>query len=260
MLSARQIKSAARIESGTGSKKRTPNHKPKDLIGLPWMLAFALRADGWWLRSDVIWAKPNCMPESVADRPTRSHEYVFLLTKSARYWYDADAIRTNLAESSVDRLPQDVDSQAGSARSNGGAKTNGRMKAVEKQRGHSRRHGGFNDRWDAMPKDEQMAMGANARDVWTIAPAQFGGDHFATMPLELAEKCIKAGCPAGGTVLDPFGGAGTTGLVAAKLGRNSVLIELNPEYAAMAEKRIRQEAGTLFNKVVVDAPREAVSQ
>jgi hypothetical protein len=145
--------------------------KAKDLLGIPWMVAFALRADGWFLRSDIIWHKPNPMPESVRDRPTSAHEHVFLLTKRGAYFYDAEAIRQPLADASYVRLAQDVESQAGSARANGGAKTNGPMKAVggDKQRGHSRRHVGFNDRWDAMSKAEQQAGGANARNVWTIA-------------------------------------------------------------------------------------------
>jgi DNA modification methylase len=237
-----------------GSKEgvRTPSGlKPKDLIGLPWRLAFALQDDGWWLRSDIIWSKPNPMPESVTDRPTRAHEYVFLLTKSARYWYDAEAIRQPAAEASIARLAQNIEAQEGSHRANGGAKTNGTMKAVgrvDKQRGHGRRHDGFNDHWDAMSKDEQSSMGANARSVWEIATQPFSEAHFATFPPALAERCIKAGCPVGGTVLDPFGGAGTTGLVADRLQRNAILIELNPAYAAIAERRMHNDA-PLFVKV-----------
>jgi DNA modification methylase len=136
-------------------KRRSPIEgvKPKDLMGLPWELAFALRADGWYLRQCNIWAKSNGMPESVRDRSTISHEYVFQLTKSAVYWYDADAARTPLQPSSETRLAQNVEAQEGSGRANGGAKTNGPMKAVQrsdKQRGHTRRHAGFNERWDAM--------------------------------------------------------------------------------------------------------------
>lgn len=163
--------------------------KPKDLIGIPWILAFALRDDGWWLRQDNIWGKTNAMPESVTDRTTRSHEYVFQLTKSATYFYDHEAIKTPFLPASVERLSQPtLELQVGSLRANGGAKSNGAMKAVGtlaggprtnpdrresrgiegKQRGHSRRHDGFNDRWDAMPKDEQQAGGANRRSVWMI--------------------------------------------------------------------------------------------
>ncbi len=220
--------------------------KPKDLIGIPWMLAFALRADGWFLRSDIVWAKPNGMPESVQDRPTRSHEMVFLLSKSPRYYYDAERLRTPAAPSSETRLAQDVDAQTGSDRGNGGAKTNGPMKAVrrsDKQRGHTRRHDGFNDRWDAMERSDQCAGGANLKSVWWLAPAQFRDSHFATMPESLAEICVLGGCPTGGTVLDPFGGAGTTGLVADRLQRNAILIELNPEYAGIAQRRLDQDGG-----------------
>ena len=225
--------------------------KPKDLLGIPWMVAFALRADGWFLRSAIVWAKPNPMPESVRDRPTSSYEMVFLLSKAARYFYDADSIREPLAESSVTRLAQDVDGQAGSLRANGGAKTNGPMKTVggDKQRGHGRRHAGFNDRWDAMSRDEQMAGGANARNVWTIATQPYSGAHFATMPPDLAERCIKAGSKPGDHVLDPFGGAGTTGLVASRLQRRATLIELNPAYADMARERCRADAPLLMAEV-----------
>jgi DNA modification methylase len=227
--------------------------KPKDLIGIPWMLAFALRADGWYLRSDIIWAKPNGMPESVRDRPTRSHEMVFLLSKSPRYYYDAEALRTPPQPSSETRLAQNVEGQAGSDRANGGAKTNGPMKAVarasDKQRGHTRRHDGFNDRWDAMERAEQLAGGANLKSVWWLAPAQFRDSHFATMPAALAEICIAGGCPVDGTVLDPFFGAGTTGLVADRLQRGCIGIELNPEYAEIARKRLAQDGG-MFAEVL----------
>ena len=190
--------------------------KPKDLVGIPWRVAFALQADGWWLRSDIIWHKPNPMPESVTDRPTKAHEYVFLLTKSERYAYDADAI----AEIGTGRNPGNV-SHKGTT-------------AYESGDDHHRTKGGL------------LNIGArefrNARSVWTIATQPFRGSHFATMPPALAERCIKAGCPAGGTVLDPFGGAGTTGLVADRLQRNAVLIELSPVYAEMARARIQGDA------------------
>lgn len=215
--------------------------KPKDLVGIPWRVAFALQDDGWWLRSDIIWSKPNPMPESVTDRPTRAHEYIFLLTKSPKYFYDADAIREPASEATIARLNQDIDSQDGSERANGGEKTNGAMKAVirltDKQRGHSRRHSGFNDRWDKMTVDEQRALGANKRSVWTVAPANYKDAHFATFPPALISPCILAGSRAGDTVLDPFGGSGTTGQVALGCGRKAILIELNPEYHKMIEKR-----------------------
>lgn len=221
----------------------------KSKLLIPARVALAMQDDGWILRQDNVWFKKRPMPESVRDRSTCAHEFVFHFAKSATYFYDSQAVRTPLAESSVSRLSQDVEGQRGSDRVPG--KTNGSMKAVggDKQRGHTRRHAGFNDRWDAMSKAEQMAQGANLKSVWHLAPPNFTGAHFATMPEELAETCILAGCPKGGTVLDPFGGAGTTGLVADRLGRNAILIELNPEYAAMAERRIAGDAG-MFASVI----------
>ena len=228
--------------------------KPKDLCGVPWRVAFALQARGWWLRSEIIWAKPNGMPGSQTDRCTSSHEAVFLLTKSADYWSDFDAIKTPPRESSLIRLAQDVQAQAGSHRANGGAKTNGTMKAVsarsDKQRGHSRRHDGFNDRWDSMSKEEQQSSPAMMRDVWFVPPQPNRDAHFAMMPEEIARRCLLAGCPEGGNCLDPFGGAGTTGLVADRLGRDATLIELNPDYRDMAAERVRADA-PLFSEVSV---------
>jgi DNA modification methylase len=243
----------AHAKNSKGWRSPPAGYKDKDLVGLPFMLAFAMRNDGWFWRQCNVWAKPNGMPESVRDRSTISHEYVLHFSKRNDYWYDADAARTPAAPSTETRLAQDVENQAGSDRANGGAKTNGPMKAVarksDKQRGHSRKHDGFNDRWDHMEKTEQMANGSNLRSVWWLAPAQYREGHFAVMPEGLAEICIRAGCPKGGTVLDPFGGAGTTGLVADRLERGAILIELNPEYAAMAERRIRDDA-PLFANVV----------
>ena len=229
-------------------------YKPKDLLGIPWMGAFALRADGWYLRSDIIWHKPNPMPESVRDRPTSAHEHVFLLSKRDRYFYDSDAIRQPLAEASYSRLAQDIDGQTGSTRANGGAKTNGTMKAVkfggnkgQGDHGSAARRASGND-WD--PKTET----ANARNVWTIATQPFSGAHFATMPPALAERCILAGSKPGDTVLDPFGGAGTTGLVADRLGRNAVLIELNADYQTLATDRVQDDAPLFFVRQP-DAPK-----
>ena len=274
--------------------------KPKDLCGIPWRVAFALQADGWWLRQDIIWSKPNPMPESVTDRCTKAHEYMFLLTKSARYYFDATAIAETAATSSIERLGQpNLEQQAGSSRVPG--KTNGNMKAVG---GETR----------------------NKRSVWEVATQPFSEAHFATFPPALIEPCIKAGCPekccakcggpwvrkiettlvrgpkgnrdvvinaralaaddgdqgsnrakdghkkgwlnqsktlgfspscncnAGtipGLVLDPFGGAGTTGLVADRLGRNAILIELNPKYAELARRRLNDDAG-MFAQVAAE--------
>jgi len=235
---------------GGGNLPATGFLKPKDLCMVPNRIAIALQDAGWWVRSEIIWHKPNPMPESVTDRPATAHEKIWLLSKSARYFYDAEAVREPAAESSLARWDQDIARQEGSDRAHAGGRTNGRLKAVggpkkDKQRGHGRRHAGFNDCWDAMSKEEQQENGRNCRNVWTIATKPFSEAHFATFPPDLAERCIKAGCPKGGTVLDPFGGAGTTGLVASRLQRDSILIELNPEYAEMARRRIQDDAPLL---------------
>lgn len=227
--------------------------KDKDLIGIPWMVAFALRADGWYLRQCNIWAKPNGMPESVRDRSTSSHEYVFHLAKSERYFYDADAARTPAIPTNETRLAQPDENRstltgAPHGRHVLGAAIPEKQRRSDKQRGHGRVHAGFNDRWDAMEKEEQQAGGSNLRSVWWLSPAQFREAHFAVMPPKLAEICITAGSRKGDTVIDPFGGAGTTGLVADRLVRNAVLIELNPEYARLARERIAKDAG-LFTDV-----------
>ena len=181
--------------------------KDKDLIGIPWMVAFALRADGWYLRSDIIWHKPNCMPESVTDRPTKAHEYIFLLSKSQKYYYDNEAIK---------------ESQSGTIHK---ARTFGAKKQIGTKRNDIGRT--FEDNGDR-----------NKRTVWTVATKPFAEAHFATFPPALIEPCILAGCPEGGICLDPFFGAGTTGLVAKKLGRHFIGIELNEAYVGMAQKRI----------------------
>lgn len=214
--------------------------KQKDLIGIPWRVAFALQEDGWWLRQDIIWSKPNPMPESVTDRCTKAHEYIFLLSKAARYRFDADAIAEGLAEASVTRLAQDVAEQRGSDRVPG--KTNGPMKAVSRVRGVPPRHAQYESSDQSGLDDVGRGGRRNRRSVWTVATQPFSEAHFATFPPELVEPCVLAGCPAGGVVLDPFGGAGTVGLVADRLQRDAILIELNPEYAAMAERRIRGDA------------------
>lgn len=234
----------AHAKDAKGWRSPPEGYKDKDLVGIPWMVAFALRASGWYLRQCNIWAKPNCMPESVTDRSTISHEYIFQFSKSSDYFYNSDLARTPPMPSTETRLAQDVESQAGSARGNGLAKTNGPMKAVrrsDKQRGHSRRHNGFNDRWDAMSVKEQMSNGANLRSVWWVSPAQTTDDHYAVMPEQIARICILAGCPQDGTVLDPFVGSGTTALVARDLQCNAIGIELNETYIEIAKKRLAQE-------------------
>ena len=188
--------------------------KEKDLIGIPWRVAFALQADGWYLRSEIIWHKPNPMPESVTDRPTKSHEQIFLLTKSARYYYDADAVKEDISNSTIERWGE-----------------NPPRKNASKQ--------GFK----AGSVKGESCMGANPsgrnrRSVWTIATAPYSGAHFATFPPELIRPCILAGCPKGGVVLDPFGGSGTTAAVANEENRNAILCELNPDYIPLINERI----------------------
>ena len=205
-----------------GRAPTPPGGKPKDLLLIPERLAIALCDDGWYIRSRIIWAKPNPMPESVTDRPTKSHEHIWLMSKAPRYFYDADAIA------------EDALQPAGTAQ----------FVAQHKQAGLGRSLSA------STLGTNQGAATRNARDVWTIATAPFAEAHFATFPPELAERCIKAGCPKGGTVLDPFGGSGTTGLVADRLQRNAVLIELNPQYAAMAKRRLTNDA-PLFAEVAL---------
>ena len=237
--------------------------KSKDLVGVPWMLAFALRADGWYLRQDIIWSKPNPMPESVTDRCTKSHEYLFLLSKSERYYFDQEAILEPCSPSTHARLSQDVQAQIGSARVPG--KTNGNTKAVVRTPSSYKgsvpgRNGGpgqerrsTNDRKLAEPGsgtknnssfDAAMAImpeKRNKRSVWEVTAQPFSEAHFATFPEELIKPCILAGCPAGGTVLDPFFGSGTTGLVARANGCKSIGIELKADYIEIAAKRLSQD-------------------
>jgi site-specific DNA-methyltransferase (adenine-specific) len=194
--------------------------KPKDLVGIPWRVALALQNDGWWLRSDIIWHKPNPMPESVKDRPTSSHEHIFLLSKSKRYYYDADAVKETADKG-----------HAGSRFDTG--KTNGHMK----------------DRSQEGDREDDGTR--NKRDVWTVSTKPYPEAHFAVYPPDLIEPCIEAGSAEGDTVLDPFAGAGTTGLVALAKGRSFTGIELNEEYAEMARDRIRNDA-PLMNEVTVE--------
>jgi len=216
----------------------------KNLLGIPWRVAFALQADGWILRQDIIWAKPNPMPQSVQDRCTTAHEYLFLLARQRHYRYDAAAIREPARSTAPLRVPTGWDTDAGP---HGRFHRQGR---AERQRGHARRHDGFADRWDAMPRAEQMAHGANKRSVWTVAPQRVPTVHFATFPEALVEPCVLAGSREGDVVLDPFAGSGTVGVVALRHGRRFLGIELNPDYAAMARRRIAGDA-PLLNQVEV---------
>lgn len=205
---------------------------------------------GWYLRQDVIWSKPNPMPESVRDRCTKSHEYIFLLSKSAKYYFDSDAMQEQAAPASLARWAQNVEAQTGSDRVPG--KTNGNMKAVggpRSKRDSFKREN--SKRAEAIPgqtvgthrpdrdESEYPLETRNKRDVWTVATTPFKGAHFAVFPPKLIEPCILAGCPVGGVVLDPFGGSGTTGVVAQQNGRQSILLELNPAYVDIAVGRIR---------------------
>lgn len=213
--------------------------KPKDLCMIPARVALALQADGWYLRSDIIWSKPNPMPESVRDRPTKAHEYLFLLAKSEKYYYDADAIAEPAKPSSIARLGQpNLAAQPGSDRVPG--KTNGPMKACfggrNKAAGYgTRRHSGRED------EGNYIENGVNKRTVWEIATQPFPEAHFATYPEKLVEPCILAGSRPGDIVLDPFFGSGTTGKRAKELGRGWVGIELSRDYCKIAEERLRQE-------------------
>lgn len=223
--------------------------KTKDLAGIPWRVAFALQADGWYLRSDIIWHKLSCMPEAVKDRPTKNHEYIFLLAKSNRYYYDYEAILEPIAASTINRLQQDIENQSGSKRANGGAKINGPMKAViGKGNSKSFRGGGAytkNQSFNNSVKIERETQGnapnetglRNKRTVWSIGPQPFKEAHFATFPLKLIEPCILAGCPVSGIVLDPFMGSGTTAEKAIELQRNFIGFEINSNYKKLAENK-----------------------
>lgn len=240
-----------------GSKGIVPGYrsiptgfKNKDLMMLPARVAIALQEDGWYLRRDIVWHKPNGMPESVRDRPTSSHEFVFLLAKGEQYYYDEAAIRTPLKASTHSRLDQNRERQAGSARANGDTRRARPMKAVarsDKQSAIGQRHAGFNQRYDA-----SGVTGATARSVWTIPTEGSALAHFAMMPTELARRCIAAGSAPGDWVLDPFGGAGTTALVADRLGRSCTTIELNPKNIALTRRRLASDV-PLFPTEIVDA-------
>lgn len=202
-----------------GMPVKVKNCKSKDLIGIPWMLAFALRSDGWYLRQDIIWAKPNPMPESIKDRCTKSHEYIFLLAKSPKYYFDSEAIHEKAVTSGT--IPT-----------------------------NNPRYGG--NKYTATPEKFYRTKSGNAyidwefrnkRDVWTVQTQPLKEAHFATFPEKLVADCIKAGCPESGIILDPFMGSGTAAIVARKLNRKYIGFELNPEYIQIADKRLKKELG-----------------
>ncbi len=190
--------------------------KQKDLLGIPWRVAFALQQDGWYLRQDIIWHKPNPMPESVRDRCTKAHEYIFLLSKSPKYYFDWQAMQ----EPATNRPPGNKKPTKG-----------GREYLIAEGEQH---------RTAANLHNIEARETRNRRSVWTVTTKPFRGAHFATFPPDLIEPCVLAGCPAGGTVLDPFGGAGTTALVATRHNRKSFSCEMNPAYVEMAEARLRK--------------------
>ena len=245
--------------------------KPKDLIGIPWRVAFALQADGWYLRQDIIWHKPNPMPESVRDRCTKSHEYLFLLAKSERYYFDAEAIKEDCVQdesrptfrggayvnnSTFDNSEGGKSTDTGNVRRSWKGSEFQTGKTAEHQLGRSQKvrspagwktgpgsHGSIHTdgREQEVTYNEIDASKRNKRSVWTVATQPYSEAHFATFPPKLIEPCILAGCPVNGTVLDPFSGAGTTGLVAWRHRRNFIGIELNPEYIKIANARILKE-------------------
>lgn len=219
--------------------------KPKDLVGVPWMVAFALRADGWFLRQDIVWHKPNPMPESVRDRCTKAHEYVFLMSKSQSYYYNQDATLEPCSPNTNMRVSQEVAKQLGSKRAHGGNRAE-RPKAVVRSPKIQKPGSGIKNNQSFIDAVALPVEKRNKRSVWTITTKPFKGAHFATFPEDLVEPCVLAGSEPGDHVLDPFGGSGTVGAVCERLGRRAVLIELNPEYASMAERRIgaaRDRAG-----------------
>lgn len=260
---------------GAPNRRRLFGLKHKDLVGIPWRVAFALQADGWWLRSDIIWSKPNPMPESIKDRPTRSHEFVFLLTKSARYFYDADAIREPYTyngglgshhRNATGPVPSEVPGcrpHTGLHRST--HVPSGWDTGEGGHHGRSGRYSHFNV--DRVPRRRKgmgiertlgrahepgeigafHPLGRNKRSVWMIATAPYRGAHFSTFPPALVRPCILAGCPKGGMVLDPFVGSGTTVAVALALGRNSIGVDIKSDYLALARRRITSGPDALLS-------------
>jgi DNA modification methylase len=257
-------------KSNRHGKQLVANLKQKDLIGIPWRMAFALQNDGWWLRQDIIWSKPNPMPESVTDRCTKAHEYLFLLTKSARYYFDQDAIRTPYATETKAQSFETMDfslrdGYRSPTRVAGWAAGASSHNSVDHAKAKSHKGSKFDQGKTAATKPTVQRgnridniKGANKRSVWEIASEPFAEAHFATYPTKLVEPCILAGTKIGDVVLDPFCGSGTTGLVAMRYQRNFVGIELNPEYARMAERRIGDEIPLFTGVEVIGLKPQAV--
>jgi len=217
-------------ESAMSFNKKSGNLKDKDLIGIPWMVAFALRADGWYLRQDIIWAKPNPMPESVKDRTTKAHEYIFLLTKSPKYYYDYEAILEPATgyDGRKDTKYKGGDKDVSIGKHERWQYKNLQDDGQQPNTMHLKRLVG----------DEYMSPVRNKRSVWTVATKPYKGAHFATYPPELITPCILAGCPEGGIVFDPFAGSGTTIATANQLGRRGIGIDLNYNYLQLAQERV----------------------
>lgn len=267
-LSANQAKAAQIRASGTGNLTRTGSLKAKDMMGQPWRVAFALQDDGWWLRQEIIWAKRNPMPENIRDRFTKAHEHVFLLSKSERYYFDFDAVQEPVEGGAHARLPGNKpphdSAEARKARANAAAKsTPTDMHNGMRGQGVGHREGPpgnpaprkLSDGVDATKNNASFAEAMavmpatrNPRSVRWLASEPFKGAHFPTYPPELIRPFVLAGCPAGGTVLDPFGGSGTTGLVADQEGRNAVLIDLDERNIPMATNRISDDS-SLFCEI-----------
>jgi DNA modification methylase len=226
----------ASVVAGGGAKKgnnRPPEGiKAKDLIGIPWMMAFALRADGWYLRQDIIWHKPNPMPESVQDRCTKAHEYIFFMSKSQKYYYDIDAIRETHTQAEKDGSTKEM------MQSEWEAKRESKGKVQSDTSGKTSQGGTVNRNKNYYGKPD----GRNKRSVWTVTTKPYEGAHFAVFPSDLIEPCILAGAPVGGVVLDPFMGSGTTGQVAQNLGRQYIGCELNIDYKPLQDKRLAQQS------------------
>jgi DNA modification methylase len=238
--------------------------KRKSLIGIPWRVAFALQDAGWYLRSDIIWAKKNCMPESVTDRPTKAHEYIFLMTKQPKYYYDAEAISEPVSELMMQQVRDGYEGEAtkdffgNGVQDASGTKSRiieGARKKLAKEGVNSRMYvsrdpaqerefnGKHRTEFENRNAIDEVVLTRNKRTVWHVATAPFKEAHFATFPPDLIRPCILAGCPAGGTVLDPFGGSGTTALVATEHGRNATIVELNPKYVQIAQSRTNVTKG-----------------
>lgn len=235
---AEVVKNKKVSESNDFHKKLWSGAKPKDLIGIPWMLAFALRSQGWYLRQDIIWQKPNPMPESVTDRCTKSHEYIFLLSKSQKYYFDHEAIQEEATSSEKPRV-FGANNQKGTLRNDIGRVYKPRTKNCQYD---GQRPNSIHLAREAGLSDEVYPV-RNKRDVWSVNVKPCSEAHFATYPFELIKPCILAGCPENGIVLDPFMGSGTTAIVARSLNRNYLGIELNPEYIKIAHKRLDKHLG-----------------